>query len=321
MNELEIKQPLQKLQKYINKGVGSLMMPKDVKQIINEQAQEIQMIGEADAYDVSLPVELFDENRETILANELTQRTYSRLLYQETKKQTNIESILHNAYNELESEENVSEKEIDEDWINRFFNSIEDIGNIDMQILWGKILAGEIKFPNSFSLRTLDKVKSLSQYEAITFTKLCSFVVNIQGNLGILNNHELLTKHMINYSDILKMDECGLIDSSAMISISFNIDAERIIVYGNKLAKLVDNRPEAGKKLDCQIYKLTESGAELFKILQITYNYVFFTNVLNEIIKGKDYLKYTVHNINYINANGTVNYMLEPCEPITEIVN
>jgi len=40
-----------------------------------------------------------------------------------------------------------------------------------MQILWGKILAEEVKNPNSFSLRTLSILKNISNTDAKIFQK------------------------------------------------------------------------------------------------------------------------------------------------------
>ena len=81
--------------------------------------------------------------------------------------------------NELENETKVSEEKVNEDWITRFFNTIEDINNEQLQQLWAKILAGEIKQPNSYSLRTLELIKNLTIKEEELFSKI--------GNLSIQN--------------------------------------------------------------------------------------------------------------------------------------
>jgi hypothetical protein len=49
------------------------------------------------------------------------------------------------ATEELKKENDVSDTPVDEDWIVRFFNVVEDISDEMMQQLWGRILAGEVK--------------------------------------------------------------------------------------------------------------------------------------------------------------------------------
>ena len=60
----------------------------------------------------------------------------------------------------------------------RFFNSIQDIGNEDMQTLWGKILAGEIKNPNTFTLRSLDTLSKITKGEAMLFKNMVPYIIN-----------------------------------------------------------------------------------------------------------------------------------------------
>ncbi|HRE57845.1 MAG TPA: DUF2806 domain-containing protein, partial [Candidatus Kapabacteria bacterium] len=97
--------------------------------------------------------------------------------YQRNLRQLNTENVTAFAAEELKDETNFSDDPVDKDWINRFFRSVEDISNEDMQKLWGKILAGEVKQPNTFSLRTLEFVRNLSSEEAQLFGRLAKYVL------------------------------------------------------------------------------------------------------------------------------------------------
>ena len=81
-------------------------------------------------------------------------------------KQQNIEAVSGYAYEELLGDAPISPEPVDEDWITRFFNKASDISTDEMQVIWGKVLAGEIKQPGSYSLRTLDILSNLSKKEA-----------------------------------------------------------------------------------------------------------------------------------------------------------
>ena len=99
------------------------------------------------------------------------------------RRQRNREEIAAQAVLALPNE--VAAEKPQEDWIYQFFNCCEDIGNEEMQSLWGRLLAGEITQPGSYSIRTLNTVKLLDSSEAILFTKLCA-------SLWTINNHGMV---------------------------------------------------------------------------------------------------------------------------------
>ena len=74
----------------------------------------------------------------------------------------NIDNVTQIAAEQLSQEDFVSEEPVEEDWTTRFFNIVEDISDEEMQRLWGKILAGEVKQPKSYSLRTLELLKKIN---------------------------------------------------------------------------------------------------------------------------------------------------------------
>src|SRR5690606_7233918 len=95
----------------------------------------------------------------------LEERTQSRIDHREAQKQLNLENVTAYAAEQLLNEQPVTDEPIDEDWKTRFFNIAEDVSNDEMQALWGRILAGEIKNPKSYSLRTLELLRNFSKEE------------------------------------------------------------------------------------------------------------------------------------------------------------
>jgi Protein of unknown function (DUF2806) len=65
--------------------------------------------------------------------------------------------------------------EIDDDWLNFFARLAEDKSSEELQILFGRILAGEVKRPGSFSLRTMETMATISKSDAERLSKLLSF--------------------------------------------------------------------------------------------------------------------------------------------------
>ena len=144
----------------------------------------------------------------------IEKRVLARLNFQENKKQQNIEHITQSAAAELQNETTVSKEKVDEDWITRNFRIAEDISSDKIQLLWGKILAGEVKTPGSFSLRTLEILKNISQSDAELFGKFCKYAI-ISGKMIFVintNSGEYLKKELgFNFKDYLLLRELDLL--------------------------------------------------------------------------------------------------------------
>lgn len=274
--------PCEKLISATQAAIGKLYEPRYNKRMADAKAYEIQQVGKALAENSDIPI-VYDKGSITMDTTDfdaLIKRTQSRLAYQELRKQTNIESVLSNAYNHLENEPPVTDDPIDPDWLIRFFNSVEDISNQQMQYLWGKILAGEIKHPNSFSMRTLNVLKNLTQSEAELFMRISPYIFVCPGNeqknifdyfiptTNTFGENEL-SKYQIPYSDILTLSEAGIINHSANIIISMHLEPEETdSIIGTQGRIECYNGSESPIDLTHGAYVLTESGKELFSIIR-----------------------------------------------------
>lgn len=81
------------------------------------------------------------------------------LLAKESRKLNNVKSVIEKAESNFKEGELVSNESVNTDWINRFFGIVEDISDDTLHDIWGHILAGEIKHPKSYSLRTLELLR------------------------------------------------------------------------------------------------------------------------------------------------------------------
>ena len=229
--------PIDKLIDIVSNSIGKISKPYFDKKDVDTKAYEIEKLAEARAKEmkiiatavkknfqltggieykeekivISSPKELPVETPQTILINPpLEDRTQERLNFQEAKKQLNIENVTAFAAEELKNEPPITDEPLDEDWTTRFFNIAEEVSNEEMQALWGKILAGEIKQPKTYSLRTLELIRNLSKAEANTFMKVANFAVKY-GNANFLfttNDDNLLSKtYNIHYGDIALLTE------------------------------------------------------------------------------------------------------------------
>lgn len=273
--------PCEKLISATQSAIGKAYEPRYVKRMADAKAYEIRQISQAlsESSDVPIVYDKGELTMDTIDFDELVKRTQNRLAYQELRKQANIEAAVANAYSELENEPPVTSDPIDPDWLNRFFNSVEDISNEQMQYLWGKILAGEIKQPNTFSMRTLNLLRNLTQNEADLFRRISPYIITCPGNdeksftdyflpsPGLLGN-TTIEKHSIPFPDILTLSEAGIISNVATVSISMHLDTEETDwMVGSRGRIECYNGSDKAVRLSHSAYVLTESGKELFPII------------------------------------------------------
>lgn len=215
------------------------------------------------------------------------------VLARNIQKVENVEEIVSKAKQQFTADEQVSEEPVEKDWMTRFLNIAEEISDKDMQDIWGRILAGEIKKPKSYSLRTLEVMRNMSKEEALLLMKASTFQVAL--DLISTEQFALSLMEQISLEDIGVV--CGeelvrtlTIPSSGTISFELNRKA-RINVYA-----------PAGAKIKLRGLKLTKAGQEIFTLIQ-EHDYDKFYKDLSTLIKNSGATKVTINEI--ISWNGS----------------
>ena len=154
---------------------------------------------------------------------DMSQAIHQRVQFQEEKRQRNILAVVEQAAAELGDNE-VESSEPNHDWTARFFSEVQDVSSEDMQVLWSKVLAGEVERPGSTSLRTLDILRNIDRATAALFRKFCSACVSIRMNekqfidarvpsLGGNAGGNTLQKYGLGFGSLNLLNEHGLIIS------------------------------------------------------------------------------------------------------------
>ena len=102
------------------------------------------------------------------------------------REQVNLDLISQKAASEIrdasdssdQSEPDESGETISDDWLNAFETEARQKSTEEMQTYFGKILAGEIKKPGSYSTKTIRILGSLDQSTAKPFVRLCSMCIS-----------------------------------------------------------------------------------------------------------------------------------------------
>lgn len=294
---LGLAKPLQKLIETATIGVGKVYEPTHIRRMAKAKADEIQIISDSINKNIALPIH-YEDGCICITAedaNELARRAQNRALYQEMKKQQNIESVIGKAYDELSTVSEVSDTPVDSDWVSEFFDSVANVSNEKMQILWGKLLAGEIKQPGSFSLRTLSTLKNMSQKDAEFFNDIVPYILKCKGSEDgsiidyfLLNNPEdtLLASRHIPFSKVMRLSEAGLISNNGIISIRFSVKPGQIeMIKGIFKTIQIKNNGNKDVIITHSAYFLTESGKDLFRIALHGVDEIESNRYLNECMQ------------------------------------
>lgn len=276
--------------------------------------------AEADAYADQKKLEIIRKNPDMEITyingqltarfckpEELAYRADQRIRIEALRQEQNLERILKITDCELSQSQNISDAPVDDDWVTRFFSIAKDISNEEMQYIWGKILAGEIASPKSFSLRTLDTLKNISVEDAQIFQKIVPLIMCSGEVYFVISKTEALSKYKVQFADFLALDECGLVNSSD-VSLTFQVRKdENKIIFNDKQLIAIRGCREENEEVIIGIRTLTKVGKELYKILLPSSSEEYVEEVAKHIYEpyqGK--IVVSVHTIISFEGNGKI---------------
>ena len=272
--------PIEKLLDVVGNALGALCAPWQIKRVAKAEAEADRI----KAIESAKTEALLTENAERYNALSSIEQ---RIIHKEEKRQRNIEKVIGVAAQTIEDELHVSSEPVNPDWTTRFFDIIQDISDDEMQDLWGRILAGEVNHPNSYSLRTLEALRNITREEAQLFEELSKYVL-YDGTYFIYRGSESIEGRSnvdISYEDVARLIEIGFIRSGSMIVRNYyNKTSEAFVhhlIYANKVAFI--EQPAQSLPITIPIYSLTEVGRELYNLITIKSDYSYFDYVLHEI--------------------------------------
>lgn len=298
-----------KLLDVIQQGTGTISEPyfirKKAEALVDGKTYEIRKLTEEFVESQKLLPSIEYKDGQLSIPNKsqnelsLQQRYENRFEHQQARKQLNVENVTSNAVEELlgdpEIETNTNQESVDPDWISIFFQTVENISDEQMQQLWGRILAGEVKRPRSFSLRTLEVLKNLSKTEAEIFIKFGNVILSNRLNYFVHTPKSfdyLQQRFGISYSDLLLLDEVGLIilNKSDLILDSIKKDTKAVFTYA-KYAVLITFNQDTPKASFSAIW-LTKIGEELFGLLEIDFDTEVLKWIVTPFLKHDVTVKY-----------------------------
>lgn len=283
-------EPISELVKVVSNGIGSLYEPRRIRKKAEAEAKAIEITERA-----KTNAEI--ERRERL--NESDIRIYNRLMAQERNRQKNIDDIVVIAANQLKGAREVPKNKVSVDWATRFFNTVQDISEDEMKLIWGKLLAGEVKSPGSYSLRTLELLKNLSSDEARLFSEVSNLALRRVNEVLIIRRDNINEEYGFTFDNILALTDAGLIKpilNTAMVLDPTTEEGDFILEFGKYVVKAVIK-----DKVTIPSYIYTNAGVQIFKFIE---NQEPDLNYLKKVLKSvsNDNVRFQVYKITKWNS-------------------
>jgi hypothetical protein len=214
------------------------------------------------------------------------------------RERVNIDQITQIAAEELRSEPNAeaAPKEheatpISEDWLNVFESEAAHMSSEEMQRLFGKILAGEIRKPATYSIKTIKLMAQLDNRAASLFRLLCSCSISLRTpdrdshviDARVVSMGNAAANSLQAYG--LSFDALNILQEYGLIISDYNsyMDYRPAVAYENRVGFPATYQnawwafaPKAPRSNDEQLkihgVALSRSGKELLPIVDIEPN-------------------------------------------------
>ena len=200
----------------------------------------------------------------------------------EVQRFVNLQRIAMHAEEQARQlgDEAVSEEPVDTDWLNRWRENAQDVSVEDMQKVWGRILTEEVKAPGSYSMGTLEFLRTLSKNDALKISAIGPYVI-VHGQF-IYRDQPFLDRKQILFSHLLELQEMGIVSGVEAIGLTWSMGSavqdkftNMITAYGKGLLVQRDTKEPA---LELKVYRITKLGREILG--------------LGDYAPDEDYIKY-----------------------------
>lgn len=281
------------------KGIGSLLTPwqarREGRARLDIRREEILMLAQAgrDAEDIRsgrkrldldgrllafpAPATLpcldrgEDSREERVVLEAATQIASRNLVADAVRREANLGKAVLAAEAEVETDpQEPPLRKIDDDWLFRWRDCASAVSSEELQNLWGLLLAGEMKSPGSFSLRTLEFLKNVAHNEAMDIAKLSRFVVEAHEEFIFRGDQALLDGEGIAFGFLLRMQELGIVAGVEAVGLTVTMKSAESGRFTRGLVShgriIVATSDDAAKELKLPVYHLTSVGRQIVRL-------------------------------------------------------
>lgn len=244
----KLSKPVNTLILKISDAIGVLYEPSRIvkKAKAESKANEIMAISELKIQDIH-------------------KRALSRVLFEETQKQVNIESIIENAIPYIKSDAKTDEMEID--WLVKFFEHAKLVSDEELKYIWSKILAEESNEPGTYTKRTLNILSELEKADAILFNELCKFKVD-NNRVFVFDHQDLIYNNRgINFITLHHLEDLGLIKFNSITGFALEGVVKKVKINYNNQLMVLEFKNDNNNTLNMGMVMLTKEGEQLVSLI------------------------------------------------------
>jgi hypothetical protein len=294
------------------KGVGSLLVPWQEKRVAEARTEirrkEMLILAQAErevesiksggsTVNIKSDIKLIAAQQESIdgdgrieptldlseLATSVSNRDFSDSL----RKEANVAKSVLIAEDILsQDQQEPSEKSVEDDWIFSWKENAGRVSSSELQGLWGRILAGEIKQPGTYSMRTLEFLKGLSKSEAELISKAAKFVI---GDRIYRKKEDFLKKEGLHFSHLLFLQDIGVLSGVEAVGLNTTYNSIgsgkyfRPLVASNKI--MLVEHDDQNKTVKAEVYLLTQVGIEVLKLASFQVDNEYLHSVAEDYVR------------------------------------
>jgi hypothetical protein len=184
------------------------------------------------------------------------------------RREVNVAKAIIHAESDLASDEQEpSADKPDTDWLYRWRDAASEVSSDQLQHLWGRVLAGEVKSPGSFSLRTLEFLRNISQKEARRIEILSQFVLE---DFIYRARQDLLEQQGITFKFLLEMQDLGVISGVGGLGLKVKMVSMKpetfIRVIESWGRAVIAAHSDPGRVIELEAYPLTLLGKQVMAL-------------------------------------------------------
>lgn len=209
----------------------------------------------------------------------------AKKIIREWNNQTNIVEIAHKAAKK--GTDFSIQAKVDTEWLERFMDAAKFVSDEKMQLVWGRVLAGEFESPGKTPKSLIRILSETSVYHAEVFSNLCKLGIGIaiEDNTGKVHeiDNELIIPTQGDAADFLEelnitQESLNELEILGLIVVNFLTGFSRTYDEDAKLAHIYNGEQEITKivlknrKLRCGNVYFTNAGKCLSEIIGFSTN-------------------------------------------------
>lgn len=195
---------------------------------------------------------------------------------------------------------------VDPDWFMEFSERAGKVSNKELQIIWAKILAGEVNKAGSFSLQTLNTIALIDKRIAQNFEILLRFTSDDNNGRVVFwyMDDKRPDGYQLSYEEIIELQSLGIVEYnfSKWTRRTLNSGVKNFAYSFVGLAFVVEPKPETGNSLGIRSIEtgnllLTNTGEQLASVCTRQPDPIAFQFIISQLRK-KGYVVQEIESVN-----------------------